>query len=281
MSRILPVQRRGAVSRGVEDAVTGDRHRWVSILTALRLGMLCVVTLVSSACAAGIAHPGISLLILAAGPHLYIGRRPRSAGAWERRAFQHNRFKGSRQMNRRYMMQATFSSAMLLSIAGCLTAKLYQSFPPSEYDETATSFLVTEDGATCVVLGATYHYIFDITRSLRHVLMSSLRMVVNVQLSNFYVRRNNVVTGDYTLSLSENASDEQRQSAFDVGFATDNTPRPVLSGHLKGIRYSADGFPPIDRTHEFTRPYVVKIIGTGTRVETGRQNIANAHNRRS
>jgi hypothetical protein len=32
---------------------------------------------------------------------------------------------------------------------------------PRTYDETAPSFLVTEDGSHLVVLGEQYHYIFD------------------------------------------------------------------------------------------------------------------------
>jgi hypothetical protein len=164
------------------------------------------------------------------------------------------------------MMKGTFTSALLFSTSGCVTAKLYRSLAPSEYDEVALSFLVTEDDAKCVVLGSRYHYIFDITPSLRHVLTSSLRTAVDGELLNFYVRRNNVVTGDYKLSLRPGASDEQRQSAIDAGFDTgktagldsDQTAVPVLTGHLEGIRYSAEGFRATG-TREFTHPYVVKI----------------------
>ena len=169
-------------------------------------------------------------------------------------------------MNRRDMMNGTFASALLLSTTGCFTPKLYQSLGPTEYDETALSFLVAADDNKCVVLGSRYHYIFAVTPSLRYVLTSSLRTAVDAELSNFYVRRNNVVTGDYKLSLRQGAPDEQRQAAIDAGFDTgktagadsDQTTVPVLTGHLEGIRYSTEGFP-ATATREFTHPYAVKI----------------------
>ena len=123
------------------------------------------------------------------------------------------------------------------------------------------SFLVTEDGSKLVVLGEQYHYIFaDISPSLTQVLGSQLRTVVAADLSNFRVTRDNVVTGDHTLHLSEQASDEQRRSAVEAGFVS---PGPTLSGHVNGVRYSAEGFPSPPVTQRFTRPYVVSITEEG------------------
>ena len=36
-------------------------------------------------------------------------------------------------------------------------------------------------------------------------------------------------------------------------------PGSTLSGHLKGVRYSAEGFPSPPAMQSFTRPYVVSI----------------------
>jgi hypothetical protein len=106
-------------------------------------------------------------------------------------------------------------------------------------------------------VGRSYHYIFnDITPSLKQILTSPLRRVVAASLSNFYVRRNNVVTGEYTISLVSDASDEERRMAIDAGFVT---PELTLSGHVEGTRYSAEGFPSLPKTQEFTHPYVVSI----------------------
>jgi hypothetical protein len=159
-------------------------------------------------------------------------------------------------MKRTEFLKGTVSSLALLSLHGCLTKKLYETHD-TEYEETALSFLVTEDGSQVVVVGKSYHYIFhDITPSLKEILTGPLRKVVAADLSNFYVRRDNAVTGDYAISLVPEASDEERRSAVNAGFAT---PELTLSGHLEGTRYSAEGFPAIAKTQEFTRPYVVSI----------------------
>ena len=143
-------------------------------------------------------------------------------------------------MERQEFLKGALSSLTLLSVSGCFTPKLYEHH---KYDETSTSFYVTEDGSKVVVVGEKYHYIFDdVSPSLKNILLSplELRKVVIADLSNFYVRRDNVVTGDYILSLSSTASEEQRKSALDAGFVP---PGPTLSGHLKGLRYSTEGFP--------------------------------------
>ena len=94
------------------------------------------------------------------------------------------------------------SSLAVLSVTGCLTKKLYET-RETKYAERAVSFLLTEDGSKLVVLGEKSHYIFDdFSPSLKHLLGSPLRAVTEVELLNFRVRTDNVVTGDYTCSFS-------------------------------------------------------------------------------
>lgn len=159
-------------------------------------------------------------------------------------------------MRRRDLLKGTSSSLVVLSVTGCFTPKLYKT-RETQYDETALSFLVTEDGSKLVVLGEKHHYIFDdISPSLTQVLGSPLRTIVAVSLTSFRVKKDNIVTGDYSLKLSEEASDEQRRNAIDAGFPE---PELILLGNLKGVRYSAEGFPSPPETQKFTRPYVVSI----------------------
>ena len=102
-----------------------------------------------------------------------------------------------------------------------------------------------------VVRGEKYHYILDdMSPSLKQILLSPLRLrtVVVACLANVEVSGNDVATGDYTLSLSDQASDEQRNSAIDAGFVP---PDLTLSGHLKGVRSSAEGVPSTGQTQEF------------------------------
>lgn len=161
-------------------------------------------------------------------------------------------------MERRAFVTGAMSSLTLLSVTGCFTPMLYE---PRTYDEAALAFLVTEDGSRVVVLGKKYHYIFDdISPSLKQILLSplELRTVVLASLANFSVSSANVVTGDYSLHLSSEASDEQRKSAIDAGFVA---PDVTLSGHLKGVRYSAEDFtfPSTAQPQEFAHVYAVSV----------------------
>lgn len=161
-------------------------------------------------------------------------------------------------MERKEFLRGALCSLTLVSATGCLTPMLYK---PRTYDETALAFLVTEDGSRVVVLGQRYHYIFnEISPSLKQILLSplELRAVVVGHLANFSVSSDNVVTGDYALYLSSEASDEQRTSAIDAGFVT---PDVTLSGHLKGVRYSAEGFkfPSTAQAQEFAHRYGATI----------------------
>ncbi len=160
-------------------------------------------------------------------------------------------------MERQEFLKGALSSLTLVSVSGCFTPMLYE---PRTYDETALSFLVTEDGSRLVVLGEKYHYIFDdISPSLKEILLGPLhlRTVVVAVLANFYVNSDNVVTGDYVLSLSDQASDEQRKRAMSAGFVP---PDLTLPGHLKGVRYSAEGFPfSAAQTQGFAHRYDARV----------------------
>ena len=110
------------------------------------------------------------------------------------------------------------------------------------------------------MLGEKYQHIFDeISPSLKQILLSPLhlRTVVVAALANVDVSSDNVVTGDYTLSLSDQTSEEQRESAIDAGFITSNMT--LSAAHLKGVRYSAEGFHSTARTQEFARRHVVTV----------------------
>ncbi len=161
-------------------------------------------------------------------------------------------------MERKEFLKGAFFSLTLVSANGCFTPMLYK---PRSYDETASAFLVTEDGSRVVVLGQRYHYIFDeISPSLKQILLSplELRTVVVAYLANFSVSSDNVVTGDYALYVWSRESDEQRKMAMDAGLVA---PDVNLSGHLKGVRYSAEGFkfPSTAQPQEFAHRYGASI----------------------
>jgi hypothetical protein len=162
-------------------------------------------------------------------------------------------------MNRRNFIKGTFSSIMFLSATGCITPKFNKShFASGVYKDTIYSFLITEDGSKFVVLGEKYHYIFDVSPNLKKVLLGSFRSEVRAYFKDFHVAQDNKITGDYSLVLLAEATDEQGKSAIDAGFTLNETYLE-LSGHLEGIRYSAEGFPPISETYKFNRQYEVEI----------------------
>ncbi len=163
-------------------------------------------------------------------------------------------------MNRRNFIKGTFSSIVFLSTTGCLTKKFNESrFVTGKYQDTVISYLITEDGSKFVVLGEKYHYIFDVSPNLKKVLLGSFRSVVTAYFRNAYVTKDNKITCDYFLSISEEATDEQRKSAVEAGFTSDNNSELSLSGHLEGIRYGTDGFPSIAQRYKFNQPYYVNI----------------------
>jgi len=163
-------------------------------------------------------------------------------------------------MNIKYFV-GILSSLILLTTTGCLTTRFYESDHASRaYHEKVDSFLMTEDGSKLVVIGEKYHYIFDASPNLKKVLLGSFRPMVMGNFSDFYVTQNNKITGNYTLDLyKKDATDEQRKSAIDAGFITNNNSELSLSGHLEGVRYSAEGFPEIDQRYKFNVPYYVDI----------------------
>jgi hypothetical protein len=162
-------------------------------------------------------------------------------------------------MNRRNFIKGTFSSIVFVSTAGCLTPKFNESrFVTGKYLDTVISFLITEDGSKLVVLGEKYHYIFDVSPSLKNVLLGPIRSELRAYFEIFHVTLDNKISGDYSLELLNDATDEQKNAAVDAGF-TPGELALTLSGHLEGIRYSAEGFPPIGQAYKFNQQYIVEI----------------------
>jgi hypothetical protein len=158
-------------------------------------------------------------------------------------------------MNRREFLTILSASFAFFSLSGCLTRKLYT---PPQYRETVTSFLISQDGKKLVVLGKNYHYVFDMPPSLKQVLFSSFRKAIDANLYNFNVTTEQIVTGDYLLTIKKNAADKERESAIEAGFVSDRVHGISLSGSLKGIRYSAAGFQ-AESVQTFNHPYAVVV----------------------
>lgn len=173
-------------------------------------------------------------------------------------------------MNSRILIYIV-SSLILLTTAGCFTQKLIESaFYTGKYQEVVTSFLITEDKSKLVLLGEKYHYIFDADVSMVKILNSSCLPLISVYFTDLRVKKDNRITGNFTLTLASSATDEQKKSAMDVGFAYDGEKLFMeMSGKLDGIRYSATGFAGVPLSYRTNGPYYLDIVE-----ETAELNIA-------
>lgn len=147
-------------------------------------------------------------------------------------------------MNSRILIYIV-SSLILLTTTGCFTKKFIESdFYTGRYQELVDIFLVTGDKSKLVLLGEKYHYIFDADASVAKILNSSCLPLISIIFTDLRVKKDNRIIGNFTLTLAlEEATDEQKKSAMDVGFAYDGKKLFMdMSGKLEGIRYSAAGF---------------------------------------
>ncbi|UVE68874.1 hypothetical protein L2Y90_19105 [Burkholderia pyrrocinia] len=171
-------------------------------------------------------------------------------------------------ITRRRLLAAGIAASSV-ALSGCFTPKLYKD---DAYSEHVSGFMITEDGKKLVVLGARYHYIFDLPAQLRPVLQSGYRKSLRTSFAGFHASGGSV-TGHYRIVLPKNASEDDRQAAAADGFAAAPAGL-VLEGDIDGKRYSTEGFAAQDKAaaQPFNRPYSVSIkespsvVGMGLRI---------------
>ncbi|WP_322026749.1 hypothetical protein [Burkholderia sp. BCC1977] len=174
-------------------------------------------------------------------------------------------------ITRRRLLAASLAAACL-PLSGCFTPKLYKD---SDYHEQVSGFMITEDGNRLVVLGADYHYIFDLPASLRPVLLSRYRKALHTAFAGFHASGSSV-TGHYRIVLPKEASADDQQAATADGFTAAQAGL-VLEGDIVGKRYSTDGFTAKGKVNDktaqaFNERYTVYItespsaVGMGLRI---------------
>ncbi|CAG9183812.1 hypothetical protein LMG23992_05091 [Cupriavidus laharis] len=135
------------------------------------------------------------------------------------------------------------SAVALLSTSGCATQALMKEANKQEYreyQETISQVLLTADGKKLVILGPTYHYIFDTPDGFAALLDSPLHPRLAATFSLFRVNVDADVEGRFGLVLN-NPSDDERQAASDLGF---KGPQTGVKRYfdLRGKRYAAGNF---------------------------------------
>lgn len=159
-------------------------------------------------------------------------------------------------MNHQRRLLLAGAGSALIGLSGCVTKRLYDM--RSDYTEHIRGFFMTSDGASLVILGQRYHYVFAAPPALVAALKPALHSAAKAaDFSTFSVDRNNVVSGHITLGLKKNLSQEAQALAKEAGFEEGGggwTNRV----DLRGTRYSADRFAGIV-SQKFNQDYSVYV----------------------
>lgn len=136
--------------------------------------------------------------------------------------------------------------------------------------ETLSSFLVSPDRATLVVIGQEHHFIMQMQQPLRSIMQWESLYKLNPSFGAFSVDLNQAVTGSYTLEaklneLQPNERDFLRQHGFRL------KPHSTIlsfSSHIQGTRYLA-GKVQIPQAARFKKPYSVTTYSAEKTLKSG------------
>jgi len=143
------------------------------------------------------------------------------------------------------------------------TKKLWNK--SSQYKENIDSFMVSEDGKILVVIGETYHYIFDLNAEFKAILLSEYRPKLKPVFYGFQVDETNGVSGTVSLSYvtdNKHVIDRLKRDGFKRDGSWRAVKRFVYSGKLIGNRYVSDKR--INKKIQFSTAYTVRVKETPT-----------------
>lgn len=84
------------------------------------------------------------------------------------------------------------------------------------YNESVKNFLISEDGKKLVVISQKYHYIFDIDKSLKQILLSKHKQNIIANFSTFELNKDRNINGSYYLKYElEKYFSEEEKITFD------------------------------------------------------------------
>ncbi|WP_155947057.1 hypothetical protein [Pseudacidovorax intermedius] len=159
-------------------------------------------------------------------------------------------------MNHQRRLMLAGAGSALIGLSGCVTKRLYDM--RSDYREHIHGFFMTSDGASLVILGQRYHYVFAAPPALVAALKPALHSAAKAaDFSTFTVDRNNVVSGYVTLGLKNSLSQEEQALAKEAGFEQ-GVRGWTHRVDLRGTRYSADRFAGL-ASQKFSQDYSVYV----------------------
>jgi hypothetical protein len=152
-------------------------------------------------------------------------------------------------MNKYRRVFLILAALLSLGMAGCVTPALNKMIKKdTSYAEEVTSVLISEDEKKMVFIGDRYHYIFNapdvLSSSLKSSFQKSLYFFFEgfwADKNGFWVDKNNDTFGKITITLSESASQDDKEEAIELGYNERSEDPPYLVFLLKGKRYRSGG----------------------------------------
>ncbi|MEY2864316.1 MAG: hypothetical protein RLY58_2023 [Pseudomonadota bacterium] len=171
------------------------------------------------------------------------------------------------------MMKNVFllSGALAFCVLGgaCVTMSNQKRINHQYSDHTTdqiSTFLISQDQKTLIVIGQSHHYFLSLTPTIKAVLQHPARPIMRASFPTLHLERTQQLTGQYHINIA--ASDfsllpiPQQSSLVALGFQQRNHQRELpyqLTGTLKGQRYSAGHFKLPSTTQTFNHPYQISI----------------------
>lgn len=159
---------------------------------------------------------------------------------------------------RRALLLLGGAAAIPMSM-GCITAAVMSGGDRETYTESVDSVLVSADGKTLAILGKEYHYLFEAPETLKLLLQSDLRDVVQASFHTFSVDASQRISGTYFLNLGKNVTPEQKEKALAAGFKASPSGALGYNGSLSGTRYAANGVQATAASQKLRKTYTISI----------------------
>lgn len=147
--------------------------------------------------------------------------------------------------------------AFLTLMAGCTT--LMVGSGSRSYKDEFQHWYVSLDGQSIVVVGARYHYVFDLPEKLK-LALQSYPFIKVFQFEIHRVLANGSVTGDYLISLGGTMPREEKKAALVAGFQRTSSADSqegygvLAQGGLSGNRFLGPPPPAGTCTGRYAKP---------------------------
>jgi len=150
----------------------------------------------------------------------------------------------------------------LIFTGACFTPALYEK-PAEEtryFTEEISSFLITQNGQSLIVIGKQHHYIFTANDTLKFVLGWAEKKRVKANFNHFVIRSDQTVYGSYSLTVNMNDLNAAAKNVLlKHEFEQDKKQNTLrYNGSVNGVRYLA-GNVTIPATLKLNQKYTLEM----------------------